>query len=121
MSEQNPQQPFFQEARSLPDAPDSVEPVRSWQAVDLRKVAEPMKGSRWLMVDVQNSRSQIVLVSPDTDTVAIFKYAPASGTDHIRARCRAIVWAQSNDIEKPASAQGEAQPELVHQPLRMRG
>lgn len=98
-------------------APSFKGVVQWWRARDLRKLAEPMDNSRWLLVDQPNSLSQVVLVSPDADEIATFKYPENSGTGRIRARAHALVWAQDNDIAAPAVPQGD----LVFEPIRPRG
>lgn len=98
--------------------PDALGRVKAYQAIDLRAVGKPIEGSRWLLVDLVNSRNQVIIVSPDADEIACFRALPGSGTDFIRARAHAVGWAQDHDIEPP---EAELAGELVFAQLRMRG
>lgn len=101
--------------------PDSSGTASEDLARDLRAVATPIHGSRWLLADRPNEQStdrfgplrifafgsnntkRVLLVSPDDGAVHGFNYQGNSGTDYIRSQTRAMSWAMDNDIPVPES------------------
>lgn len=79
----------------------------------LRQAATAGAHAGWLMLDdsVEDNGS-VRLISQHQPRVATFRYDPRSGTDHMRARTRAIAWAQDNPELAPQST-----AELVVTPM----
>ncbi|MBI4695594.1 MAG: hypothetical protein HY749_16375 [Gammaproteobacteria bacterium] len=82
-------------------------------AHDIRRGARPVndlhrKPTGWLMSDGDRG---VVLIHPHEDSGLVFRFDEKSGTDHMRARARAQVYAIDNRIEGGTSAAEPAMEE----------